>query len=166
MDIGDEEVKKVVLSKNFKKFVIWAKGWANALYYFSLLLKEIESGKVYNEKQISKKLIELKIPSALKRSKITIDDCKNFQLYYGAWAYDHNLPVPRKMNGNRAVKIKALLRNYEMRDIEQALDKASKSDFIQSNNFFTIDWVTNLGNFSKLIEGNYDNKKKGLLGDF
>ena len=167
MEITDSKIVQVIGSKNFKKFVIWSKGWPQALIHFAGLLEEVNfSGRQVNEPNISKKLIELKIPSALKKEAVTMEEVEQFFRNYKIWAYEHGLSEPRHLTPSRVIKIKSILRNYSPNEITLMFKNASASNFIMENSFFSIDWITKLGNFIKVLEGNYSNKTQGLMGDF
>lgn len=72
---------------------------------------------------------------------------------------------PRVMSLSDARKkaIKARLRTYSINDIKIVFEKAEASDFLKGKNkndwTATFDWMLKDANFTKILDGNYDNKK-------
>ena len=73
-------------------------------------------------------------------------------------------PLPRLMflTKSRREKIGALLDSYSMEDIRQGFHKAGKSSFLSGGNDrrwkADFDWLVDVDNFAKLLEGKYDDK--------
>ncbi|WP_409229167.1 phage replisome organizer N-terminal domain-containing protein [Gudongella sp. SC589] len=79
-----------------------------------------------------------------------------------------DLPQPRKMTNKRKKHIKARINEYGFDEVIVALQKIRDSDFLQGRNDRDwkpdIDWIFNVNNFVKVLEGKYDNRKGGENG--
>lgn len=75
-----------------------------------------------------------------------------------------SLPPIRSLSDARKKAIKARLNSYTVEDIHEAFRKAEASDFLTGNNDrnwnATFDWILKDANFAKVLDGNYDNRKK------
>lgn len=66
---------------------------------------------------------------------------------------------PSSFSADRKQKIKARLKEVDgIEGWKIALEKAETSDFIKGRGWFSIDWMLKPQNFTKLMEGNYDNR--------
>jgi hypothetical protein len=77
----------------------------------------------------------------------------------------YDLPVPRsKLTGTRLAQLKARLKDHGIAGWQEALAQIDQSRFLQSGNGrdrkspINIDWMTNPTNFTKIIEGNYNDR--------
>lgn len=70
----------------------------------------------------------------------------------------------RSLSEARKKAIRARLNNFSLDDIETVFKKAEASDFLKGRNNrnwqATFDWLLTDSNFSKVLDGNYDNKGK------
>lgn len=70
----------------------------------------------------------------------------------------------RSLSEARKKAIRARLNNFSLDDIETVFKKAEASDFLKGRNNrnwqATFDWLLTDRNFSKVLDGNYDNKGK------
>ena len=68
-----------------------------------------------------------------------------------------------KMTVKREMAISTILSHYSQSEIDKVFDKVAKSDFLTGINNInfkaTFDWLFNMDNFAKVLEGNYDNRK-------
>ena len=96
-----------------------------------------------------------------------IDYQKVIDLYH---RYCPSLPKVVKLTDARKKAINARLNTYKELDLIKAFDKAEHSDFLRNGsgtwNGASFDWIMNERNMVKILEGNYDNKKKQELDTF
>lgn len=80
-----------------------------------------------------------------------------------------SLPPIRSLSDARKKAIKARLNSYTVEDIHEAFRKAEASDFLTGNNDrnwnATFDWILKDANFAKVLDGNYDNRKKSAVNE-
>ena len=104
------------------------------------------------------------------------EEVKETAAYNGITAHDvsseyqtrfNNIPGVIKfdrMTVKREMAISTILSHYSQSEIDKVFDKVAKSDFltgINNINFkVTFDWLFNMDNFAKVLEGNYDNRKE------
>ena len=80
-------------------------------------------------------------------------------------------PLPRLlfMTKARRAKVGELLETYSMEDVKQGFDKAAKSSFLTGVNESkwkaTFDWLINVDNFAKVLEGNYDDDQSSSFAN-
>ena len=63
-------------------------------------------------------------------------------------------------------QIKARLKKYSLLDFQTLFEKAEASDFLKGANRewkANFDWLINETNMVKVLEGNYDNRKKQYI---
>ncbi len=82
------------------------------------------------------------------------------------WNEIKELNKIKNLNGTtRQRHLKARINEYGLETIYQAIEKVSKSDFLKGNNNrqwkATFDWIIQQSNFTKILEGNYDNRNSG-----
>ena len=69
----------------------------------------------------------------------------------------------RKMSEGRKRSVKARLKDYNLDGFNELFKLAEESDFLKGNNprkwKATFDWFMNDNNMTKVLEGNYNNKK-------
>lgn len=75
------------------------------------------------------------------------------------------MPKIKKVTDTRKNRIRSLLKhNYTKAELKEAMDKAFKSDFLNGGGDSgwkaDFDWVIKPANLQKILEGNYDNRKK------
>lgn len=67
------------------------------------------------------------------------------------------------IKGKRLEHVRARIREYGLEGVEEAIRKATKSDFLNGKNgkgfTATFDWIIAPNNFVKVLEGNYDNNE-------
>lgn len=74
-----------------------------------------------------------------------------------------SLPKVKALSDSRKRAIRARLDAYSLDDIKTVFEKAEQSDFLSGRSgkwAATFDWLIKDSNFAKVIDGNYDNKKK------
>lgn len=81
--------------------------------------------------------------------------------------------IQQNLSDKRKSMIRARIREHGKKMFEQAIKKASRSDYLKSGKFnCTFDWIIKPTNFEKILSGNYDNKNRtsnqgaGLDEDF
>ena len=79
-----------------------------------------------------------------------------------------SLPKTRTLSQNRAKAIKARLRTYGIKTIQEVFCKAEASDFLKGKNprnwSANFDWLMTDGNFAKVLDGKYDNDRMANYG--
>ena len=75
-----------------------------------------------------------------------------------------SFPQVRSLSDARRKAIRARLNSFTLEDIETVFRKAEASDFLKGRNNrnwqATFDWLLKDANFSKVLDGNYDNSSK------
>ena len=90
---------------------------------------------------------------------------------YNEAADDAGWPKVQKMTPSRSKALKARLRDCGgIEGWRFAMDKGKASDFLCGRtpkpwSGFGFDWITKQANFTKLMEGNYDNRANGPVND-
>ena len=95
----------------------------------------------------------------------------SFDLVISSWnALSQYGVVPiKKINEgtNRATMLRARIREYGIDDVCKAIDNIHRSDFLKGKNdkgwIVVFDWFIKPNNFSKVLEGNYNNRDKGKV---
>ena len=89
-------------------------------------------------------------------------ECENICNLYNEIC--RSLPRCTKLSDKRIKVLKTRLKNYSVKDIEDAFKKAEASDFLSGRNGAwggcSFDWLIIESNMIKVLEGNYDNKQK------
>lgn len=80
-----------------------------------------------------------------------------FSDFIGA-ARKHGWPTPRAMDAGRRKKLRLRLQEHQLDGWRAMLDKAGSSDFLRTKFALKFDWILEPANFTKVIEGNYDDK--------
>lgn len=79
-----------------------------------------------------------------------------------------SLPSIKRLSASTKSKIIAALDKYTVDDFKAVFEKAEQSDFLTGNTekgwFASLDWLCDEDNFCKVLNGNYDNKKKKPKG--
>lgn len=73
-------------------------------------------------------------------------------------ARKHGWPTPRAMDAGRRKKLRLRLQEHGIEGWRSMLGKAGASDFLRTKFALKFDWILEPSNFTKVIEGNYDNK--------
>lgn len=73
-----------------------------------------------------------------------------------------SLPKVMKVTDSRIKTVNARLKDTGIEDIQRCFAKAQDSSFLTGSNGFqaSFDWLMNPSNMAKVLEGNYDNRKK------
>ena len=74
-----------------------------------------------------------------------------------------DLPQPRKITDKRKEHINARIEEYGIETVIVVIEKIGKSDFLMGKIKdwkADMDWIFNINNFPKILEGKYDNKLK------
>lgn len=78
-----------------------------------------------------------------------------------------SLPHLRALSDARKKSIKARLNAYTVEEVHEVFRKAESSDFLTGNNdrnwTATFDWLMKDANFAKVLDGNYDSRKKPAI---
>ena len=79
-----------------------------------------------------------------------------------------SLPKCTKITESRKLLIKTRLKDYSEADLLKAFELAEQSDFLSGRNGkwtgANIDWILNVNNIQKILEGNYKNKGSEATG--
>lgn len=102
-----------------------------------------------------------------KVKKVTKEETLNleaFAAFFNKEIIGSNSAIPQvtKLSERRKTAVKARMTEYGKENLAKAVRKAVKSDFLngRTDTTFTasFDWIFKPSNFTKIIEGNYDNK--------
>lgn len=78
-----------------------------------------------------------------------------------------SLPKVRTMTPNRRVHCRTFLKAFSKESIDEGFRKANASSFLNGSskawNGASFDWLINQSNFVKVLEGNYDDKKRSSV---
>lgn len=78
-----------------------------------------------------------------------------------------SLPHLRALSDARKKSIKARLNTYTVEEMHEVFRKAESSEFLTGKNdrnwTATFDWLMKDSNFAKVLDGNYDNRKKPAI---
>lgn len=78
-----------------------------------------------------------------------------------------SLPRLRALSDARKKAIKNRLEDYTVEEVHEVFKKAESSAFLTGNNdrnwHATFDWLMKDANFAKVLDGNYDNRKKPAI---
>ena len=89
-------------------------------------------------------------------------DYEKFLLFWNESAKSTKVKKIIKITEKRKMAIRTILKTYTKDDIKEAVYKLTKSKFANGENnhgwVATFDWLFVLSNFTKALEGNYDNK--------
>lgn len=79
---------------------------------------------------------------------------------WNIYAKQNDCPKVQHITDYRKKKFKTRIKEEQFNFIE-ILTKAKDSEFLNSSTFFSFDWILeNQENYTKILEGNYDNKSK------
>lgn len=78
-----------------------------------------------------------------------------------------SLPKVRTMTPNRRVHCRTFLKSFSKESIDEGFRKANASSFLNGSskawNGASFDWLINQSNFVKVLEGNYDDKRRSSV---
>ncbi len=78
-----------------------------------------------------------------------------------------SLPKVRTMTPNRRVHCRTFLKAFSKESIDEGFRKANASSFLNGRsgnwNGISFDWLINQSNFVKVLEGNYDDRKRSSV---
>ena len=78
-----------------------------------------------------------------------------------------SLPKVRTMTPNRRVHCRTFLKAFSRESIDEGFRKANASSFLNGSskawNGASFDWLINQSNFVKVLEGNYDDKRRSSV---
>jgi hypothetical protein len=122
---------------------------------------QVESPHLENHTQLNK---DESIPN--KKSKEGLRepfDYTSFMLFWNTTFIDTKIKRVVDISEKRKKAINAVLKVFSKDDIRLVVNKVKDSRFANGENdrgwVVTFDWLFILGNFTKVLEGNYDNKK-------
>ena len=94
-----------------------------------------------------------------KGNKSSNEDSREAVAIWNDHASRHSWPKVQRLNPERTRSlIKRLQEVGGLDGWRIAMSKAAASSFIEQSTFFSFDWVIKPKNFTKLMEGNYDNR--------
>ena len=116
-------------------------------------VKQVCSVEIEKEKEIEK-----------DKDIISAKDSIDYQIIVDIYHYNcPSLPKVSKITDARKKLIKARLKDYSAKELEQAFKLAEESDFLTGRNGkwggANFDWIMNTNNIVKILEGNYKNKE-------
>lgn len=78
-----------------------------------------------------------------------------------------SLPRVRQLTDKRRSQINSRLKKYSFDDFKEVFAKAEQSDFLKGSTGWkaNFDFLINEGNMVKVLEGNYENRKKETKGN-
>lgn len=118
----------------------------------------IEACFMCAEHNASGALAEVEQPAISEREEETEkEEDIAFSEFVGE-ARKHGWPVPRAMDAGRRKKLRLRLQEHGLDGWRSMIGKACASDFMRTKFALKLDWILEPANFTKVIEGNYDNK--------
>ena len=115
------------------------------------------------EKEIEKEL-EIETESDIRdRTSMGVntpaEPAINFRDIQDYWNDLELKPAIRNITAKRKSHLRARIKEFDVDTIYQMIDNVSKSDFLMKpdNTWFSFDWCINPNNFTKIIEGKYEN---------
>lgn len=141
---------------------------------FGKAMVSFGNGKVFifgHEKNIkfgdSEEHMERKAQAGVVRLKdvpkvINASKAEEVCAYFNQCVGDRGMPVIRMMTVKRKATIDARVREYGLEKVKMMIDKAARSSFLNGSNGWmaNFDWIMRPNNFVKVLEGNYDDRKK------
>ena len=118
------------------------------------------------EKEIEKEL-EIETESDIRDrtsmgTNVPAEPTINFKDIQDYWNDLELKPAIRNITAKRKSHLRARIKEFDIETVYQMMDKVSKSDFLMKpdNTWFSFDWCINPNNFTKIIEGKYENVDK------
>jgi uncharacterized protein YdaU (DUF1376 family) len=131
-------------------------------YIKSNLDSDIDTKNEHLIEQMFKHLLELYRNENEIENK-TVIDYENLRVYWNIEFEKTKIPNIQTMTDSRKKAVSLVLKKYSKDQIKEAISKAKKSDFLSGKNNsdwkLSFDWFFKVPNFTKVIEGNYDNNK-------
>lgn len=133
------------------------------------ITSKVKKRKVKNNKEKSPKgdtkKDGLSLPSPVKNDPV---DFVGLQSYFNETLKD-KLPMVANMTEARRKAVKARIAEYDKNTVFLVLQKVAASPFLLGNNDRNwkcdFDWIFKAANFTKILEGNYDEKRNsGIAG--
>lgn len=134
------------------------------------ITSKVKKRKVKNNKEKSPKgdtkKDGLSLPSPVKNDPV---DFVGLQSYFNE-TFKDKLPMVANMTEARRKAVKARIAEYDKNTVFLVLQKVAASPFLLGNNDRNwkcdFDWIFKAANFTKILEGNYDEKRNsGIAGD-
>lgn len=131
--------------------------------------RKVKKRKVKNNKEKSPKgdtkKDGLSLPSPVKNDPV---DFVGLQSYFNE-TFKDKLPMVANMTEARRKAVKARIAEYDKNTVFLVLQKVAASPFLLGNNDRNwkcdFDWIFKAANFTKILEGNYDEKRNsGIAG--
>jgi len=89
-------------------------------------------------------------------------DFEKFKSFYNRAMQDVMIGGIENITDRRKEKLNEVLSKYSDQDVKLVLEKCRKSKFLNGANerdwLASFDWIFSINNFTKILEGNYDNK--------
>lgn len=93
-------------------------------------------------------------------------DENEYNKYLKLWNTVDGVPLCTKITADRLVLIKTFEKEYSYEDFQKAIEIVQTSDFLMGKNNFgfkaTFDWILQVKNFHKVIEGNYTKQQTNI----
>lgn len=133
------------------------------------ITSKVKKRKVKNNKEKSPKgdtkKDGLSLPSPVKNDPV---DFVGLQSYFNE-TFKDKLPMVANMTEARRKAVKARIAEYDKNTVFLVLQKVDASPFLLGNNDRNwkcdFDWIFKAANFTKILEGNYDEKRNsGIAG--
>ncbi len=133
------------------------------------ITSKVKKRKVKNNKEKSPKgdtkKDGLSLPSPVKNDPV---DFVGLQSYFNE-TFKDKLPMVANMTEARRKAVKAQIAEYDKNTVFLVLQKVAASPFLLGNNDRNwkcdFDWIFKAANFTKILEGNYDEKRNsGIAG--
>nr|DAO80929.1 MAG TPA: protein of unknown function (DUF4373) [Caudoviricetes sp.] len=133
------------------------------------ITSKVKKRKVKNNKEKSPKgdtkKDGLSLPSPVKNDPV---DFVGLQSYFNE-TFKDKLPMVANMTEARRKAVKARIAEYDKNTVFLVLQKVAASPFLLGNNDRNwkcdFDWIFKAANFTKILEGNYDEKRNsGIAG--
>lgn len=127
------------------------------------ITSKVKKSKVKNNKEKSPKgdtkKDGLSLPSPVKNDPV---DFVGLQSYFNE-TFKDKLPMVANMTEARRKAVKARIAEYDKNTVVMVLQKVAASPFLLGNNDRNwkcdFDWIFKAANFTKILEGNYDEKR-------
>jgi len=89
-------------------------------------------------------------------------DFEKFKSFYNRAMQDVMISGIENITDRRKDKLNEVLSKYSDQDVKLVVEKCRKSKFLNGANerdwLASFDWIFSINNFTKILEGNYDNK--------
>lgn len=133
----------------------------NAMFSMMKSTLDIDSFKYNNKVERMQKVNESK-----HNKKYPLIENENMQLEKVMELFNNTCILLKHCSGitkTRAEKIQELLNGYDLEEIQTVFEKVNKTDFLLGKNEkgwkANFDWIIDINNFVKVLEGSYDNNE-------